>query len=105
MCDGPREIVVYVLLVESESLKYRKRFTNRAAAEAARRVIAGVHEKGIDLEPRTSVEDLTFKVTCPRYTTGFQSTRQRFEPPAAAGQVDRLVRPDYHQYHQDDFCP
>ena len=33
---------------------------------------------------------ITLKVTCPRWTTGFQSTHQYFEPPATAGQVDRL---------------
>jgi len=30
------------------------------------------------------------KVTCPRLTAGFRSTRQHFDPPATAGQVDLL---------------
>lgn len=34
----------------------------------------------------------TPKATCPRLTTGFQSTCQHCEPPATAGQVDRLIR-------------
>jgi len=33
------------------------------------------------------------KVTCPRLTAGFRSTCQHFEPPATAGQVDRIGTP------------
>lgn len=38
------------------------------------------------------VRQLTVQVTCPQLTRGTQSTHQHFEPPAAAGQVDRVVR-------------
>jgi len=51
------------------------------------------HNSGNAVHAPTKRLSSTFKVTCPRSTTGFQSTHQYFEPPATAGQVDRLGTP------------